>query len=101
MNPSIKKIVIVIVIVIVLFAIYYGSFLPLRKSQSLVRAMRSVGAARTVDDLEKILSQSLDFYSPVGQDEIMRQVANLILDVLMQQKDLPQEETRLIVLEKE
>lgn len=91
MNPLFKKIVIVMVIVIIVIAIYFGSFLPLRKSQSLVRAMRSVGAARTVDDLEKILSQSLDFYSPVGQDESMRQVATLISDVLTRQKDFPRE----------
>lgn len=89
MNYPLKKFVIVIVIVIVMIAMYFGSYLPFRKGQLLIEVIQNAKLARTVDEFEKTISQSLDFYSPTGQNESVRQIGNIVLNVLASQNDLP------------
>ncbi len=65
----IKNIVIVIVIVVVLFGLYFGSLLPFAKAKLYVRAMGNLQSIKSLDGFKKNFDESLDFYSPVGQEE--------------------------------
>lgn len=89
MNPLPKKIIAITLSLFILCLMYFGSYLPLRKSRLLIEAIRGVGAAKTVNDFEESVSRALDFYSPAGQSESVRQMGHIVLNVLASQKDLP------------
>lgn len=81
----IKKIVIVIIIVIVLFAIYFGSLLPLVKSRHFIAALRSISSIKTIDQFKMNFDRAFKFYSPVGDEEIAKFLSNDILQMISQQ----------------
>lgn len=106
----IKNIIIIIVIVIVLLGIYYGSFLPLKKAQLYINAQIGLNnGIRSLDDFNNLFDPALDFYSPVGQDEIVTGYLRILMDLVGQQSDkkvidvlVKQAETRMApILEKE
>lgn len=65
----IKNIAIVIVIVVVFFGLYFGSLLPFAKAKLYVRAMGNLQSIKSLNEFKKNFDVSLDFYSPVGQEE--------------------------------
>jgi len=91
MSQTFKKLISTIIVFIALGMAYFGAYLPLRKGQLIIEAMRSLGSVKTVQDLENVLSEPLDFYSPVGQDESVRQVSAVISGILSKQKTMPQD----------
>lgn len=84
MNESNKKIIAVIASVIIVVLIYYGTFLPFRKSQVFISTMRSLSEAKTLDEFKGKVSVPLDHPSPYGQEELVRQVANLVANIVSQ-----------------
>jgi len=89
MNESNKKIVAVIASIVIVVMVYYGSFLPLRKSQVFISTMRSLGEAKTLNELKAKVSVPLDYLSPYGQEELVRQVASLITNIVSQSNTTP------------
>ncbi|HDH31721.1 MAG TPA: hypothetical protein ENH26_03035 [Candidatus Wolfebacteria bacterium] len=95
---------------LILTAMYYGSFLPFRKSQLYINAQ--IGLSRGVSSLQEfnnLFEPALDFYSPVGQDEIVSGYLRVLISLLEQQSNkeivdilTKQAETRMApILEKE
>lgn len=86
MNQLYKKIIGVVVSCLVVFSVYSGSFLPLKKSQSFINTMRdlNLNKAPSLDGFKKSLSVPLDLPSPIGQEELVRQVASLIMNIINQ-----------------
>ena len=82
MNPIIKKAIAVSVSVFLLFIGYYGSYRPLRKSIMFIGAIQSTGGVRTLGDFERVFSKPLDYRSPIGQEELVRNTANTVLSSL-------------------
>lgn len=82
----IKNIVIVIVIVIVFFSLYFGSFLPLAKSQRFISALRFISSVKTLDEFKANFDRPLKFYSPVGAEEIAKFLSNNILQIISQKE---------------
>lgn len=89
MNESNKKIIALIASVIILVLLYYGSFLPFRKSRVFISTMRSLGEAKTLDELKSKISVPLNLPSPYGQEEVVRQVASLITNIVSQSNTTP------------
>lgn len=89
MNEQNKKIIAVIASIIILVLIYYCSFLPFRKSQVFIKTMRSLENAKTLDELKAKISIPLDYPSPYGQEELVRQVASLITNIVSQNNTTP------------
>lgn len=88
MNPLIKKSVIVIVIVIVLFAMYFGSILPFRKSQLYINAQIGLSKGiRSLQEFNALFEPALDFYSPVGQDEVVSGYLRILIDLTEKQSN--------------
>lgn len=71
-----KKIVIVIIIILALLSIYFGSYLPVIKSQAYIGALQNLGKIRSIQDFKNNFDKALNFYSPIGQEEIVKFLSN-------------------------
>ena len=84
MSKTFKQLIAVISSGFLLFLVYYGSYLPLRKSQIFIDALRNVKSIRSPQDLASLLTPPLEAPSPIGQEELVRNASNLILDFVRQ-----------------
>ncbi len=83
--PSVfKKVIATLSSLFVLFLAYYGSFLPLRKSQLFIKTMRSVGGTASLGELKRQFSIPLDAPSPIGQEELVRNTTNFVTTAFQQ-----------------
>ncbi len=78
MNKDIKKIIAVSVSILIALAGYYGSYLPMQKSVLFIAAMQKSSNLKTISDFEQNLSVPLDAPSPIGQEELVRNMSNTI-----------------------
>ena len=82
MNPIIKKAIAISASVFLLFLGYYSSYLPARKSMVFISTLQSAGGIKTLADFEQAFSEPLDYPSPIGQEELVRNTANTVLSTL-------------------
>ena len=68
----IKKIFIFLGILLAVLAIIFGSYLPFEKSRSYVRAINMLNSIKTLPEFEDVFGRALSFYSPIGQEEIVK-----------------------------
>lgn len=89
MNPLSKKIIAIACVVAVLAIAYYGSYRPLRKAQTFIATLQGLQATppTSLGDLETRLSIPLDYASPIGQEELVRNTANSVLNFVQQSPD--------------
>ncbi|HUC01324.1 MAG TPA: hypothetical protein VMA75_00255 [Candidatus Paceibacterota bacterium] len=84
--------VIAVIIVAAIFGIaIYGSYMPMRKAQMFIATLQGLqtqqGQATSLQDLENKLSAPLDYPSPIGQEELVRNMANSVLSFIQQGGD--------------
>lgn len=87
-NPLVRKISTSVVSVFILLIAYYGNFLPMKKSQTLISTMQSLRSINSVLELSNAFAVPFSIPSPIGQEELVRNSGNVILGVL-QQADKP------------
>ena len=62
--------------------------MPMRKAQMFIATLQGLqtqaGAATSLQDLESKLSVPLDYPSPIGQEELVRNMANSVLSFVQQ-----------------
>jgi hypothetical protein len=89
MNDTSKKTIAIAVSVAILAIAYYGSYLPLRKAQMFIATLQSLQTTppTSLSDLEGRLSIPLDYPSPIGQEELVRNTANSVLNFVQQSTD--------------
>jgi hypothetical protein len=89
MDNTVKKTIAAIVIVIVVAIAIYGTYLPMRKAQLFIATLQSLQAqpASSLTDLESKLSGPLDYPSPIGQEELVRNMANSVLSFVQRGTD--------------
>lgn len=85
----IKKIIIFIVIVMVALSIYFGSYLPLKKSQLWISVYRHTPQMQSFEDFKEVFNQPLDFYSPIGRSEELKFFTNEVLTLLKRNPSEP------------
>lgn len=82
------KVIAVIIVAAILGVAVYGSYLPMRKAQMFIATLQGLqtqqGQATSLQDLENKLSVPLDYPSPIGQEELVRNMANSILSFVQQ-----------------
>ncbi len=82
------KVAAVIIVAAILGIAYYGSYLPMRKAQKYIATLQALqtpaGAATSLPDLESKLAVPLDAPSPIGQEELVRNMANSVLGFIQQ-----------------
>ena len=89
MAKTTKIVLASIAALLLLLVAFYGNFLPLRKSQVLIRTLRTLNDSKSLEEFKGNLSVPLNFPSPIGQEEAVRNIANIILGVV-QQTDNPE-----------
>lgn len=75
----IKNIIVVIGIILAILGIIFGAFLPLAKAKSYIGAFSRLQSVKTLEEFKRTFDAPLNFYSPVGQEEVVRFLANEIL----------------------
>jgi hypothetical protein len=75
--------------VIVLGAAAYGTYLPMRKAQMFIATLQGLQSspATSLSNLESRVAAPLDYPSPVGQEELVRNMANSVLAFVQQGAD--------------
>src|SRR3989338_7256236 len=76
MNHQIKKVIAASATIFILFIGYYGSYLPMRKSMAYIEAMKSTSKIKTIGDFKSTFDIPLKYPSPIGQEELVRSMAN-------------------------
>jgi hypothetical protein len=90
MNPTSKKIIAIVVSLCVLVIAYEGSYRPLRKAQMFIATLQGMqtNPPTSLGDLETRLSTPLDYTSPIGQEELVRNMANSILSFVQESQSV-------------
>ncbi|MBU6500527.1 MAG: hypothetical protein KGJ89_03685 [Patescibacteria group bacterium] len=86
-NPTFKKVIGILVSVFILSIAYYGTYLPLRKSQAFIDSLKNLNSVNSLTAIEQELSGPLNMPSPIGKEELVRNVANIFLSSLQQNND--------------
>lgn len=80
MNIFLKQFLIITGIVLSILGIIFGSYLPFKKARLYVEARKYLTRIKTPADFEKTFNPLFDFYSPVGDEETSRFLANTLID---------------------
>lgn len=85
MNSLLKQTIAGVITILAVLMMYFGSYLPLKKSQLYIRAMVDLqsGKVRSLQDFINAFYPALDFYSPVGQDEIVSYYVGAVMPNLI------------------
>jgi tetratricopeptide (TPR) repeat protein len=88
MNHAMKYTISIIIIILAILGIVFGSFLPFAKAKLYVQAMAELQFQRikTLDEFKKNFDAVLNYYSPSGQEEVVRFLAQGILDRMLYEK---------------
>ena len=86
-----KKFVSLFSAAVIVFLMYFGSYLPFKKSQLLIDSMINLQSQkiRTLQDFFDNFNKPLDFFSPVGQEESIKVLGERIFP-LIQNKPPPE-----------
>lgn len=89
MDRTVKGTIAVIIAAFIVFVAVFGSYLPMRKSQMFIATLQSFSAnpPTSLQDLENRIATPLDYYAPIGQEELVRNTANNILGFVQQSTD--------------
>lgn len=89
MSRTAKQLTAIVVSVLILVIAWWGSYAPMRKSEIFISTLQGFQAepATSLQDLETRLAAPLDYSSPIGQEELVRNVANNILSFVQQSSD--------------
>jgi len=83
-----QRVIAIIIVAIILGIAVYGSYLPMRKAQIFIATLQGLqtaqGQATSLQDLENKLSVPLNYPSPIGQEELVRNMANSVLSFVQQ-----------------
>jgi len=91
MNQLSKQIIAISISFFVLVMVFYGSYLPYKKSKTFISSLNALGAGqiRSFEQLDKIVSSSLKINSPIGQEELIRQFLGVFAGFI-NQSDSPE-----------
>jgi hypothetical protein len=84
-----KQVIAVVVTIFVLFMTVFGSYLPMRKAEMFISTLQSLQSqpVSSLGDLEARVSPPLNAPSPIGQEELVRNLANSILGFVQGNQD--------------
>lgn len=84
-----QQVIAVIVSALILGVAVFGSYLPLRKAQMFIATLQNLQSspATSFADLTGRLAPPLDYPSPIGQEELVRNMANSVLAFVQQGGD--------------
>lgn len=86
MDNTVKKVIGIILVALILGVAAYGTYLPMRKAQMFIATLQGLQTqpVSSLNDLESRLTPSLEYPSPIGQEELVRNFANSVLSFVQQ-----------------
>ena len=87
MSQQYKLIIATISSLLLIILVYFGAFLPLKKSQLYIDAVRGSSQIKSVQEFNKLFGKALDFYSPIGHGEAVYAYLNVIIGVVQNQQN--------------
>lgn len=75
---NVKKFLIYFLIVTSALNIYMSAYLPYEKAKKYIVANNLVNSIGTPEQFKQVFNDTLNFYSPVGQEEVVRYTGTLI-----------------------
>jgi hypothetical protein len=89
MSSTTKQIIAVILSILVVGVAVYGSYFPMRKAEIFIATLQGLQSqpVSTLNELESRLAIPLNYTSPIGQEELVRNTANNILGFISQGAD--------------
>lgn len=89
MNRTSKEVIAVVSSLFLVFIAWYGSYAPMRKAEMYINTLQGLqtNPVSTLGDLEKRISAPLDYPSPIGQEELVRNMTNSVLGFIQQGGD--------------
>jgi hypothetical protein len=82
MSPTVKQFLALGGSFLIFVVAWYGNYLPLHKSQDFIEATRNIANARSLDQFTKTMDVPLTDMSPIGQEELVRNMASVVTNVL-------------------
>ena len=89
MTRTTKQVIAIVISILVLGVAAYGSYLPMRKAQIFIATLQGLQSSpvSSLNELQTRLAVPLDYPSPIGQEELVRNTANNILGFISQGAD--------------
>ena len=89
MPRATKQFIAIILTVAILAIAWWGSYAPMRKAEIFIATLQNLQAtpASSLQDLETRLAAPLDYPAPIGQEELVRNMANNILNFVQHSTD--------------
>ncbi len=87
MDHTLKKIIAIVASVLVLVVLWYGTYLPMHKSQAFIATLGSLNSIKSIQDFETAFSVPLDIPSPIGQEELIRNLTNVVMGFVAQNQN--------------
>ena len=72
MNSLTKKIVALVATLGLLYIAYYGSWLPLQKSEAFIDGLKKLSAVQNIEQFEALFDSIFTRKSPIGDEELVR-----------------------------
>jgi hypothetical protein len=82
-----KQVAAIVLVIVILGISYYSSYRPMRKAEGFIATLQSLqtNPATSLKNLEDRVSGPLNYGSPIGQEELVRNLANSVLSFVQQQ----------------
>ena len=87
MSSAVKRLIAIIASVLLLGVAYYGSYLPMKKSQAFIKGMRAMGNIQTIGEFQALFTEILAIPSPIGQEELVRHLTSSVAPFLGNEKN--------------
>lgn len=82
MSDSVKKSIAILATITLLYVAYTGSYLPMRKSQAYIATLRNMSNVRSIDEFKNAFQAVFDIQSPIGQEELVRNMASTVVSII-------------------
>ena len=89
MNQLPKQIIAISASFFILVMIFYGSYLPYKKSKTFIDSLNQLKTTqiKSFEQLDNIVSSSLKINSPIGQEELVRQFLGIFTGFISQNEN--------------
>ena len=81
-----KKIILWVLIAAGILVVYFSAYLPFAKSSAYIHAVRRAQNLKSVDEFKELFDSVFNFYSPVGEEEVVKFLSNDIMSLVGQER---------------
>jgi hypothetical protein len=87
MSNAVKRLIALVASAAIFGVAYYGSYLPMKKSQEFIGGMRQLRGETSINEFQEIFNKVLAIPSPIGQEELVRHLASTITPFLSNERN--------------